>query len=341
MFNHKGGVSKTTTTLHLAWMLARKGKKVLMVDADPQCNLTGLVMGYKGASEFENFYQTQAGSNLKAGLAPAFESRPIPLAPVDCVEVPGRTGLRLLPGHLALSEYEVTLGIAQELSGSIQTLQNLPGAISHLINITADSVDADFVLVDMNPSLSSINQNILMTSHHFLIPCSPDFFSLLAVDSLTSVIPKWRTWAERAQSLPILQSATYPFPTLVPKFLGTIISKYRPRAGRATVDFQRWIDQINQAVKGKLIPALTRGVMMLPEETYLKAGLGGERNLSLIPDFNTLIAKSQKARTPVFALTKKQMERGGVVLKKTIENRDAFKRLFEDLAEKVIKLAEA
>ncbi len=77
------------------------------------------------------------------------------------------------------------------------------------------------------------------------------------------------------------------------------------------------------------------------DENYLKAGLGGERNLSLIPDFNTLIAKSQKARTPVFALTKKQMERGGVVLKKTIENRDAFKRLFEDLAEKVIKLAEA
>ena len=45
MFNHKGGVSKTTTTFNLAWMLAKKGKRVLMVDGDPQCNLTGIVLG--------------------------------------------------------------------------------------------------------------------------------------------------------------------------------------------------------------------------------------------------------------------------------------------------------
>ncbi|MCL1857050.1 MAG: ParA family protein, partial [Kiritimatiellaeota bacterium] len=45
MFNHKGGVSKTTTTFHLGWKLARLGQRVLMVDADPQCNLTGLTLG--------------------------------------------------------------------------------------------------------------------------------------------------------------------------------------------------------------------------------------------------------------------------------------------------------
>ena len=44
MFNHKGGVSKTTTTFNLSWMLAEMGKTVVMVDADPQCNLTGLVV---------------------------------------------------------------------------------------------------------------------------------------------------------------------------------------------------------------------------------------------------------------------------------------------------------
>ena len=47
LFNHKGGVSKTTTTFNLGWMLASKGKRVVLVDADPQCNLTGIVLGFK------------------------------------------------------------------------------------------------------------------------------------------------------------------------------------------------------------------------------------------------------------------------------------------------------
>lgn len=57
LFNHKGGVSKTTTTFNLGWKLAEKGKKVIIVDADPQCNLTGMVLGYKGLNEFEKHAQ--------------------------------------------------------------------------------------------------------------------------------------------------------------------------------------------------------------------------------------------------------------------------------------------
>ena len=57
LFNHKGGVSKTTTTFNLGWMLTSKGKKVILVDADPQCNLTGIVLGFTGITEFEQFYE--------------------------------------------------------------------------------------------------------------------------------------------------------------------------------------------------------------------------------------------------------------------------------------------
>jgi cellulose biosynthesis protein BcsQ len=48
LFNHKGGVSKTTTAFNLGWMLAQQGSQVVLVDADPQCNLTGMVLGYRG-----------------------------------------------------------------------------------------------------------------------------------------------------------------------------------------------------------------------------------------------------------------------------------------------------
>ena len=57
LFNHKGGVSKTTTTFNLGWALAESGRKVLLVDGDPQCNLTGTVLGFEGQADFETFYK--------------------------------------------------------------------------------------------------------------------------------------------------------------------------------------------------------------------------------------------------------------------------------------------
>ncbi len=56
LFNHKGGVSKTTTAFNLGWMLANKGKRVLLADCDPQCNLTGMVLGFKALDEFDRIF---------------------------------------------------------------------------------------------------------------------------------------------------------------------------------------------------------------------------------------------------------------------------------------------
>lgn len=339
LFNHKGGVSKTTTAFHLGWMLAEKGKTVILVDADPQCNLTGMVLGYEGATALEDFYQQESKRNLRDGLAPAFESRPEPIKPVDCFRVEARAGLYLLPGHIGLSEYEVTLGIAQELSGSIQALQNLPGSISRLLEITAQNHEADFVLIDLNPSLSSFNQNLLLTSDCFIVPTNPDYFSAMAVQSLTRVLPHWRNWAERAAQLDVLKEAVYPFPNKVPKFLGTIVQNYRPRDGSPARAFQTWIDRINNSVSEDLFPALERSHMTLPKAVYEAHGVKGFC-LATIPDFNSLIAKSQEHQTPVYALTPDQIGQAGTVLATTLESRDNFQEMFSDLADKVMALVD-
>jgi cellulose biosynthesis protein BcsQ len=340
LFNHKGGVSKTTTTFNLSWMLALQGKKVIMVDADPQCNLTGLVFN---EDDFEAFYSDSKKHNLKTCLAPAFEAQPKLIEAAICQEIDIQSDsggqLYLLPGHLDLSEYEVTLGIAQELSTSLQTLKNLPGSFSYLFEETAKHYQADYVLIDMNPSLSSINQNLLMTSDYFLLPTSPDYFSVMALKSLKKVLPRWAMWAKKAQMNPTLTETFYPFPVVTPKFLGTIVQKYREREGNPSKGFEKWIDDIRKYVNNELVPAL-RGKGSDDEMVMTLDGTH-QPIFKQFSDFNTLIALSQAYQTPVFALTDRHFEdaKYSGVVKDTMKQSVAkFEKVFSELAQDVIKL---
>lgn len=342
LFNHKGGVSKTTTTFNVGWMLAEKGHRVVMIDTDPQCNLTGLVLDYEQSEDLDHFYASHPNQNIRAALAPAFEAQPRSIEAVECVKVPLRDGLLLVPGHVNLSEYEVTLGIAQELSGSIQALKNLPGAFHYFVSKMAAANQADFVLIDMNPSLGALNQNFLMTSDFFLVPTAPDYFSLMAIDSLGAILPKWIEWARKAHEMETLKSAAYPFPKPRLKFFGTVIQKFRPRKGKATVGFQSWIDDINRRVVENLFPTLRKYGLTFDDEVYARAGMTTAESycLAQIPDFNTLIATSQTHQTPVFALRDEMFGHVGSVLEQNQGKREEFRQIFTELADRVIALAE-
>ena len=114
-FNHKGGVSKTTSTYHLAWMLTLKGKKVLLVDSDAQCNLTLTLLG---EDNYEQYIQDNPGNDIKNGLVPAFESKPELIKPLNCPTVKGNDKLFLLPGNFDITEFEVQLGVSFQLTST-------------------------------------------------------------------------------------------------------------------------------------------------------------------------------------------------------------------------------
>ena len=237
MFNHKGGVGKTTTTFYLGWQLAAMGKTVLLVDADPQANLTDMALGTLEASELEEFYEVAQCRNIRSGLAPAFESQPRAIMELECFPVSGRDGLFLMPGHIGISEFDYLLAIAQGLSGYTHSLKNLPGAISYLLSITADALNADYILVDTSPSLSAFNQNLLMTSEFFIMPANPDYYSGMAIDTLVKVIPRWRKWSTRAQKLRDPPELDIPISRRQPQVLGDGHSESQSKARRGV----RWI----------------------------------------------------------------------------------------------------
>lgn len=340
-FNNKGGVSKTTTCFNLGWMLASRGHRVIMVDADPQCNLSGMVLDLSAEGALETFYRENPKRNLKEALEPAFASRPVPLEPVDVVEVPGNENLFLIPGHVGLAEDEVSLGIAQQLSESVQALKNLPGSFQHLFAITAEKYAADFVLIDLSPGLGSINQNLVTTSDFFIVPASPDVFSVMAIDSLARILPRWMSWGRNASALDALADADYPFPEPRLKFLGAVVQRYRLKGGEPTQAFRAYFDELDEAIDTVLTPALEKSGLLFEASAYEAAGLEGSMRLASISDFNTLIATSQQIRKPVFALTQEDVGRTGVVWDKQSETIESFHAIFETLAERVEALTSA
>ncbi|MPS80896.1 MAG: hypothetical protein E2591_22760 [Achromobacter sp.] len=338
LFNHKGGVSKTTTAFNLGWMMAKLGRRVLLVDCDPQCNLTGMALGFNGIEDLEGFYVPLPANNVRDGLAPAFESQPRLITPATCYQVRGNDNLIILPGHIALSEYETTLGVAQELTGSLLPLRNVPGSLRYLIDETANSLGIDYVLVDMSPSLGPLNQNLLTTSDFFMVPLHPDYFSSMALSSLARALPRWQRWATAAHGHDVLAQADYPFPQPNTKFLGAIIQKYRPRMGKASAAFQRWIDRLNAGLKDTLVPALASVGMVDTADYEARLGQSPWQPIMEVADFNGIIALSQDNQVPVYELTKQQVEQRGAVWDQTYESMQVFEKAFQDCAERVFKL---
>lgn len=341
IFNHKGGVSKTTTTFNLGYALARCGKRILLVDADSQCNLSIYAMGY---DNYTQFCESNNTNNIYSCLKPAYKSEPRLIEAAECKEI--SEGLYLLPGHLDFTENEVQLGIAMQLSSALGSMQNLPGALNYLINKTCDKYNIDFVLFDMNPSLSAINQNVFISSDYFIVPTSPDFFSIMAIESLSGILPSWEKWATSAREA--FSDTTYPLSQTVPKFLGYTINDFNLSRGKPQKSFASFMERISDKVVNKLITALSQQGMSLEQGRYEASYLemknkfhDGNINycdcycLAQFSNFNKLIAISNEKSVPVFEI---ELQNPTDSQAKTLK---WFRLLYKSLAERIITLTDA
>lgn len=337
LFNHKGGVSKTTTTFNLGWVLASQGKRVLIVDGDPQCNLTGMVLGFEGHSDFEQFYTKVPMANLCSALQPAFLGQPEKLRAAT-IQPTLQRNLFVLAGHIDLAAFEAQLAVAFSTGTALPALRNLPVAVGELLRMTGREHGIDVILIDMSPSIGALNQSLLLCSDHFIVPTSPDYFCYLAINSLATVLPRWNQSVHHLRST--AAGLSYPLPSNGPEFIGIISQRYRPRSGAPSAAFQNWIDRIKDAVSSVLVPALQAENMAISVNDFVASGAPDTPfNIANIADFNGLIAMSQQHSKPIFALTDDEIDRVGMVLDTMSASRDSFFATFNEFGRVVANLA--
>ncbi|MGO1509427.1 MAG: ParA family protein [Actinomycetaceae bacterium] len=162
MCNQKGGVGKTTTTINLGAALAEYGRKVLIVDFDPQ-GAASAGLGIN-ANELEHtVYQ------LIMERRPDVRSAILPSPVVD---------LDVLPANIDLSAAEV------QLVGEVAREQALARVIAPVLD------DYDVIIIDCQPSLGLLTVNALTAAHGVLIPLEAEFFALRGVALLVETIEK-------------------------------------------------------------------------------------------------------------------------------------------------------
>jgi chromosome partitioning protein len=330
-FNHKGGVGKTTSLFNLGAMLAKKGKIVLMIDADTQCNLTLQILGEEG---YEMHYEQKPKNNIKSYLAPAFDSQPILITAGECIlaKIPN---LYVMPGSLDLSGNDTQLSMSFNLSSFLTSMQNLPGSFDYLIQKTAEKYNADFVLIDMNPSLSAINQDLLISSDYFIIPTSVDYYSVQSIRSLANKLPEWENWAKKAREL--FKESFYPLPLNTPKFLGFTCNKFNLQEyGKPQKNHMQMVDRIGKAIDDLLVPNLKSAGMLLNENQYHQyphkdRATQSKYCLAEFSDYNKLNVISQEKNIPLFDIPDSDCK-----FDNQKQTRDWFKGLYDYFATEII-----
>lgn len=359
VFNNKGGVGKTTLTYHIAYSLSEMGHKVLMIDADPQCNLTIYALQQEYIHELwaeEDSFIDEGFETTKQSKTPDayqkiintprslhFLLKPTEEGTGDHEKLPPpvklTNSLDIIPGRLTLHLYEEKVA-----SRWTDLYRGEPLAIRTIARIRsiaesyAKGNSYDYVIIDTSPSLGSLNKVIISTVDGFFIPALPDLFSLYGIKNIGRSLTSWKDEFDIIYKL-ISNEKRHAFPEKFVRFLGYTIYNAKKYTGTS----RKWnlasahlnyAEKIPRTINENIISSLRDSI---PND-LLDIPIG---ETSIMHTHNTFPSMAQHYKVPMWKvpdvenIEKEHVNTLRGARGKYLETQSSYKTFTEDLLKRI------
>jgi cellulose biosynthesis protein BcsQ len=305
-FNNKGGVGKTTLTGNIAaFFSASMGKRVLIVDCDPQCNITQYILGddktidlYWPARDDKSETKIKTIMDVVQPIVDGDASINKNVRPIQARS--NRFGVDLLPGNPKFSLFEDQLS---------QAWTDIPSGkaggfrISNWLRsyLASQKGQYDVVFIDVSPSLGALNRSVLLSCDNFVTPLGADAFSLLGVRNISRWISGWIDYYQVA-----LEQAERLNPGALERF--EVPREIPIQSGYVGYTLQQYIAKSKEGVR-RPTKAYERILNDVPKEVndYLSkfASKGDGLHLGDVPNLYSLIPLAQTVNSPIIGLRAK------------------------------------
>ncbi len=324
LFNNKGGVGKTTLAYNSAVKFAEKGYKTVLIDLDPQCNLSSLALG--------DFFLEQnlfngSDENIYGVLKQVIEGGGDINTNIKFQEV--SENLSILPGSLKLSNYENSLISSWgEAAQGVERGFFSTSAIDRFLNKKGLAEEIDIFIIDTSPTLGLLNRVLFLGSDYFVTPLMPDAFSVQGIENLGSTFENWKNnWKKTAKVL--AKDQGIPADKVLDGeglFVGYVVNSYNQYAKKPIKTNADWMRKIPESVKEFLSEKHCRNGLV--EQSW-------KSPLAQIKDYGQLSPLSQDKNKAIFNLTPQD---GFENVKGTQENLEQSKKEFTNLVDKIVDI---
>jgi cellulose biosynthesis protein BcsQ len=293
-------------------MAESQNLNVLLIDADPQCNATQLLLPEETTERLYALPEPAPIDTLKQVLRPllagdASLERTHKIAGPDT----NRFGVSVLPGHphIALLEDRLSTNWTQFMAADLGGARVSNWNTQLLSQINSQY---DLIIYDVGPSLGALNRSILIGVDYFMAPMGCDIFSLIGIENIASWIDQWRTYYDQAYAQVQSRHATTlrdyagevrPPSRAMARFIGYTVQQYITKTirdeKRATGAYEAILAKIPQQISESLGPFIATPLSI------------EDMRLGDVPHMFSLVPLAQTAHTPIHKLTGRDGLSGG------------------------------